>query len=74
MSRIIEIIVVCIFIGILILSIIFTKNENEARKEFKSSQQAALNSVLANDTFHIECVRCGWDNTRTVLWIKDSIK
>jgi len=24
------------------------------------------------DTVHIKCVRCNWDNYRTLLWFKDS--
>ena len=74
MNRTLEAITAIIFVCILAVTVNYTITEAKKSEEFRTSQEAIRDSLLSMDTVHIKCVRCNWDNYRTLLWFKDSIK
>jgi len=84
MKRIIRIAAAVTLVGILLLEFQYVdeivKKDEQDRTERKIAldsiaivYKAEIDSLLARDSMHIDCVKCGWRNDKTLLWFKDSM-
>ena len=73
-EAIIDMVMTALLLAALIGSILFVVSEKKKNEEFKSSQRAAFDSLLKIDSIHINCVKCGYPNGRSLFWIKDSAR
>lgn len=74
MNKTIEIVTAILLVCILTITIHYTITETKKNEEFRNSQRAIRDSLLAKDSLCIKCARCSWNNYRTMLWFKDSIQ
>jgi len=74
MKNIIRIAAAITLVGILLLEFWYVDERIKKDEELRSERKANLNSILSRGTIHLECVRCGYDNSRTMLWLRDSAR
>jgi len=61
-------------IGLGTTTLIFLNKPSQQQTDTKNNSLTALDSILRADSICVICVRCGYPNGRSLLWVKDSAK
>ena len=69
-----NLVIMTMVIAVGVVSIVFLDHIDKQHEELKSSRKAAFDSLLKIDSIHINCVKCGYPNGRSLFWIKDSAR
>ena len=73
--KIIQILIIIFtVIGLGTATLIFLNNHPQQQNKSKEISLTTLDSILRADSICVICVRCGYPNGRSLLWVKDSAK